>query len=379
MKKIGIVAVTNYNYGSILQTFALQKCVQKFKVQTKILRYKESGALKVLRLKNHEYALKVVKKIFTRIFLLITFSRNRKSERQRNSAFKEFIDNNLLFSNTCHTYKELTIKAGEFDVVLLGSDQVWHPMNLIMDYFTLNFVPDNIIKAAYAPSFGVSSIPNVYVDAYKKYISRIQHVSCREQTGVRLIKELTGRNVPLVCDPTLLLTSSEWEQLMSDKISYNEKYVFCYFIGNNPQQRKRVREFANLHNCKVVALLHIDEYIPSDNDYADYSPYDVGPQEFLYLIKNANHVMTDSFHATVFSLLFHKEFHTFNRFENGRGNSTSSRIDSLLYKVGLIERKIVNSHQKQFFSEKSIDYHIVDNKLEKFRGESFDYLKDILK
>ena len=212
----------------------------------------------------------------------------------------------------------------------------------------------------------------------KQFIERIDFVSCREMSGVKLIKELTTRDVPMVCDPTLLLTAKDWEDCLSNKVSYNEKYVFCYFIGNNPNQRQLVKEYARKEKLKIVALLHIDEYIASDEGYADYTPYNVGPSEFLYLIKNAECVMTDSFHASVFSLQFHKEFYTFNRFENGKGNSTSSRIDSLLETVKLQNRKVINGAKLDMLSDKKIDYCQVDHLLMKFRETSLEYLKSVL-
>lgn len=196
-------------------------------------------------------------------------------------------------------------------------------------------------------------------------------------TGVKLIKDLTGRDAPMVCDPTLLLTAKDWELYLSNIVDFKEKYIFCYFIGDNPNQRQLAKEYAHKYNCKIVALLHIDEYIASDEGYADYTPYNVGPSEFLYLIKHAECVMTDSFHASVFSLQFHKEFYTFNRFENGKGNSTSSRIDSLLETVELQNRKVINGAKLDMLSDEKIDYCHVDNLLLKFRETSLEYLKSI--
>lgn len=379
MKEIGLVAVTNHNFGSILQTYALQRTVKNLSLGgVEIIKYKEGLRAKLKRLKNSEYAvsrLKMIQKLFVMKFL----HRKQLSRLQeRACAFQKFIDQNLSFSRLCTTRQALIEQTNNYDVVMVGSDQVWHPMNLFMDFFTLTFVPNEKRKAAYAPSFGVAKIPHQYEAKYKQYIERIDFVSCREMAGVKLIKKLTGRDVPMVCDPTLLLTAKDWDSCLSDKVSYSEKYVFCYFIGNNPNQRQLVKEYAKEHNCKVVALLHIDEYIPSDEGYADYTPYNVGPAEFLYLVKNAACIMTDSFHATVFSLQFHKPFYTFNRFENGKGNSTSSRIDSLLGTVELMDRKVASKASCAMLSKSDIDYAHVDMLLEKFRESSVEYLKSIL-
>ena len=376
--RIGLVSVTNHNFGSILQTYALQIAVRKMGCEVNILKYKERLSAKIKRLANSEYAVSRLKSIYKMFVMNILHPKQDSLLQQRSHVFQDFINNKLVFSKSCCSRKELSTLCSNFDVVLLGSDQVWHPMNLLMDFFTLTFVPDNIRKGAYAPSFGVSEIPHSYREAYRTYIGRIDYVSCREMAGVKIIKELTGKDVPMVCDPTLLLTAADWECCLSDTISFREKYVFCYFIGDNPHQRLLAKEYAQKNNYKIAALLHIDEYIASDEGYADYTPYNVGPSEFLYLIKDAECVMTDSFHATVFSLQFHKPFYTFNRFENGRRNSTSSRIDSLLSTVELMARKVPTGATMDMLSADEIDYAHVDGLLQKFRESSVNYLRSIL-
>lgn len=375
---IGLVAVTNHNYGSILQTYALQTAVRNMGCDTQIIKYTEGKAAKIGRFTNADYAKSKLKLIYRKLIMDLLHHKQHSLLAQRSAVFSDFIKKNLIFSKTFTSLSAISALTRNYDVVLLGSDQVWHPLNYLMNFFTLNFVPDEVKKGAYAPSFGVSCIPDAYKKAYSDYISRIDHVSCREMAGVKLIKELTGRDVPMVCDPTLLLTAKDWESCLSDRVKINEKYVFCYFIGDNPNQREVVKEYAKEHGLKIVALLHIDEYIASDENYADYTPYNVGPAEFLYLVKNADCVMTDSFHASVFSLQFHREFYTFNRFENGNGNSTSSRIDSLLGTVNLMDRKVRNGAMLNDLSTSEIDFDDVDERLKEFRASSEAYLKSIV-
>ena len=377
-KLIGLVVVTNHNFGSILQTYALQRVVRRMGASTQIIKYAEGATSKICRFRNIEYATSRLKMIYKRLAISLRHSRRKSQLSERANAFREFINKELSFSELYTSLDSLSEAAKKYDIVLLGSDQVWHPMNPIMNFFTLNFVPENIKKGAYAPSFGVSSIPESYKKTYAHYINRIDYVSSRELTGVKIIKELTNRDVPMVCDPTLLLTESEWEECLSDKVRIEEKYVFCYFIGNNPNQRNLVKQYARKNNLKIVALLHIDEFIESDENYADYAPYNVGPAEFLYLLKNAECIMTDSFHASVFSLQFHRPFYTFNRFENGKGNSTSSRIDSLLSTVGLLDRKVSNGATFEDLSTNAINFSDVNERMEKFRAFSLNYLKSIV-
>ena len=379
MGKIGLVCVTNHNYGSILQTFALQTIVNNLGVETEIVRYNESKFSKIRRLRNKEYMrtrFKVIEKKITLTFLYRKYSHLLQ---ERNIAFSKFISTNLKFSDVLFSLSELNRKAYNYDIVLLGSDQVWHPMNLYMNFFTLNFVPDKIIKAAYAPSFGVSKIPKSYKESYRKYINRIQYLSCREAAGVDIIYDLTGKKPPMVCDPTMLLSKEDWLQVLPGKTKYPFKYIFCYFIGDNPEQRELVLKLKETIGYKIITLLHIDEYISSDSNYGDYTPFDVDPLDFLELIKNAEYIMTDSFHASVFSILFHKAFFTFNRFENIKEKSTNSRIDSLLGVLDLTERRVSSKDTIEILlNKKEIDFEAVDLKLFHFREASLNYLRTIL-
>lgn len=379
MGKIGLVCVTNHNYGSILQTFALQTIVNNWGVETEIVRYNESKFSKIRRLRNKEYMrtrFKVIEKKITLTFLYRKYSHLLQ---ERNIAFSKFISTNLKFSDVLFSLSELNRKAYNYDIVLLGSDQVWHPMNLYMNFFTLNFVPDKIIKAAYAPSFGVSKIPKSYKESYRKYINRIQYLSCREAAGVDIIYDLTGKKPPMVCDPTMLLSREDWLQVLPGKTKYPFKYIFCYFIGDNPEQRELVLKLKETTGYKIITLLHIDEYISSDSNYGDYTPFDVDPLDFLELIKNAEYIMTDSFHASVFSILFHKAFFTFNRFENIKEKSTNSRIDSLLGVLDLTERRVSSKDTIEILlNKKEIDFEAVDLKLFPFREASLNYLRTIL-
>ena len=379
MGNLGLVCVTNHNYGSILQTFALQTIVNNLGVETEIVRYNESKFSKIRRLRNKEYMrtrFKVIEKKITLTFLYRKYSHLLQ---ERNIAFSKFISTNLKFSDVLFSLSELNRKAYNYDIVLLGSDQVWHPMNLYMNFFTLNFVPDKIIKAAYAPSFGVSKIPKSYKESYRKYINRIQYLSCREAAGVDIIYDLTGKKPPMVCDPTMLLSKEDWLQVLPGKTKYPFKYIFCYFIGDNPEQRELVLKLKETTGYKIITLLHIDEYISSDSNYGDYTPFDVDPLDFLELIKNAEYIMTDSFHASVFSILFHKAFFTFNRFENIKEKSTNSRIDSLLGVLDLTERRVSSKDTIEILlNKKEIDFEAVDLKLFPFREASLNYLRTIL-
>ena len=379
-KKIGLVCATLNNYGSLLQTYALQAKVEELGVSPEIIRYKEPVYRSILRLRNIEFLKVIFKKVLLRKFIGYKHKGFNNNLVKRANAFEQFKRDYLVRPVICKNKAQLTEQARHYPLVLLGSDQLWHPMNLKMDFFTLSFVPDEVTKAAYAGSFGVSVIPPKMRTAYKKYLERIEYISCREDSGAQIVQELTGRSVPVVCDPAVLMTAEEWSSMLSDKVKPEGKYIFCYFLGNNPPQRDYVKALKIKLKCQIVALPHIVEYVDSDEGFADILPYNVGPSEFMYLIKNADFVCTDSFHASVFSLQFHKQFLVFDRFENGNGSSTTSRIETLLKVVEHPERLIKKTSVavKHIDEIKEIDYTNVDNLLSEFRKESLNYLKSVL-
>lgn len=380
MRTIGLVSATLNNYGSLLQTFALQKKVNESGNRTEIVKYKEPIYSKLKRMLYGEYLKVTVKKVLLNKMIVIRHKGMKDNLEIRNGAFEQFRKRYLKFSEACRNRRQLTSLSSHYRLVMLGSDQLWQPMNLLMDFFTLTFVPDAVPKEAYAASFGVSEIPKRMEPAYKAYLNRFDNISCREQSGADLVKKLTGRSVPVVCDPTLLMTAEEWMPVLSDKVKPNGKYIFCYFLGNNPQHRDFVKGLKRTCGYSIVALPHIVEYVDSDETYADSLPYGVGPSEFLYLLKNAEFVCTDSFHATVFSLQFHKQFFVFDRFENGKGRSTTSRIETLLNIAGCPQRLIRDTRKaaENLKAPEEITFREIDERLNRFREESAQYLKFII-
>ena len=136
-----------------------------------------------------------------------------------------------------------------------------------------------------------------------------------EESGKRIVKELTGRDVPVILDPTMVITRKQWDEAVPDQAVTDGEYLFCYFLGNNPSHREEASALAKSLGLKIVTLRHLDEYIASDEKFGDEAPYDVGPEEFVNLIRHAKYVCTDSFHGSVFSILYRKQFISFNRRE----------------------------------------------------------------
>ena len=218
----------------------------------------------------------------------------------------------------------------KYDYAITGSDQVWHNWSGEADelrYFYLDFMPEEK-RIAYAPSFGFDEIPDQYRDIHLAGIKGMNRISCREQSGVELIERETGRKAELVVDPTLLLDKDKWLKLKKQSPLYNGRpFVLIYFLGNKVESyRKAVSEIAVKENLDVIDIYKMS-----------YDSLLTTPDEFIWLIENASYVCTDSFHATVFSILFGKKFMSFRRSQKGKENMFN-RIETLLNMYGLTDR-----------------------------------------
>ena len=191
-------------------------------------------------------------------------------------------------------------------------------------------IPKEINKISFATSFGFSNIPDKYENLYKNFLNKIECLSTREKQGVEIIKNVTGRDAKLVCDPTLLFNKDEWMEIQEENRIVKDKYIFCYFLGKSIEHRKFVERLKEKTGYKIVSINHCDEYVKYSDKFADEIPYDVGPGEFLNLIRNSEFVCTDSFHGTVFALINNVDFFVFRRFQKNEKASTNSRIHTIL-------------------------------------------------
>ena len=384
MKKVGIVSCYfKDNYGSMLQAYATKKILDKNEIPNETINIKYNKDFKNGKRKYYLSQItnfKFIKNKLGMVKLKIDKKLNKQLGKNiaiRTQKYKEFRKEfNLSRSN--NTFKDLTNQAKElYSDVIVGSDQLWLPVNVVADYYTLNWVPDEINKISYSTSFGFSSIPNKYVELYRNFLNRINYLSTREESGVQIIKDIVARDAKLVCDPTILLTKDEWHEESSKERKYDEKYILCYFLGNNIEHRKFAERLRKKTGYKIVSLNHADEYVKYSDEFCDYAPFDIGPREWISLIENAEYVCTDSFHGTVFSILFNKMFFDFRRHNNKSKVSTNSRIDSLLDVAGISkERILVGNEDIDKVLTYKIDYNKVNENINKFREDSQKWLFD---
>lgn len=366
------------NYGSALQSYATQHILDQLDLENETINYSVANEsfFRRVNIILHKLRYPSVRKAKYDKYIgknkIYTSEEYEKGIKNRTQAFDSFVKSQIRFSTQIMDRKQLKEQSLKYSTIIVGSDQLWLPENIEEDYYTLSWVPKGIKKVSYATSFGVASIPSMTRKKTKKFLSEMDNISVRELSGANIVREISGKTAEVVLDPTLLLTREEWDNLSSGDRIIEEKYIFCYFMAKGKNKRKFAEKLKEKTGYKIVVLRHLDEFIPDDENFGDYAPYDIGPGEFINLIKNAEYVCTDSFHGTVFSIINHREFFTFNRYEKETQGSTNTRLASLLQILGLenrINNDVIND-------KNTIDYKKVDSKLLKLRESSIKYLKD---
>lgn len=367
--KVGIITVyRNINYGSNLQSYALQTVLYKIGLNAENICLDDSykkGSLKNRLIKKSKYILKFILKKGLEL--------NRLKQEY---AFDNYVNNNINVGDyTCEEIEALESKGKHpYDYYICGSDQIWAP-NQFRPIFFLSFIKRKGIKIAYAPSIGLPVIPEDLKSRYEELITDFAHLSVREKDGASLIKEITGLDVPVVLDPTLLLNRKEW--LAHARIRpCKEKYILCYFLGDNIEHRRCVKRLSEQTGYKIYVL----PKNAKQEQWGDKVMYNIGPSDFINMLNNAQIMCTDSFHGTIFSINLHKDFYTFLRFSSQDPLNQNSRIFNILSEVHLNERIIDNPELDISIKDPNpIDWSFVDKIIEKKREQSVNYLKESLK
>lgn len=371
------------NYGSKLQALATLRLMEELGHECKVIHYGKAGLL---------FKLKALSRIFNKTFRqdkIENWSRNHAFKKHpeiagdmavRRRIFKEYDAKHFdKYEVVGAYYKDIQNIAAGFDAVVTCSDQLWSPAGLGTNFYNLMFVPDNVRKVSFASSFGVSVIPWYQKKATANYLHRIEYVSCRENRGAEIVKELTGREVPVLMDPVFAFNLSEWKEIVKEESVLDEPYIFCYFLGANTSYREAVKKFAKGKNLKIVTLKYLDQYVDYDATFGDYAPFDVDPNRFLNILRGAEYVFTDSFHGCAFSIINHKNFVVFNRYRDSSGASKNSRIDTVCSNLGLETRRANASSDLKEIVDATINWDVVDKKIEMFKKRMRDYLITALK
>lgn len=384
MKKTAIVSCYfQPNYGSMLQALATQMALDRLNIENETICIdginREIRRSKVLYFAKASLTSDILRskagRALAQVRLGMGNSDYSKKMKERLGKFTEFKEKWFRVSEQYLSMAELSKAcADRYSAVLVGSDQLWLPANIAADYYTLGFVPDSVNTIAYATSFGQETLPRGIERAAMRFLPRIRHISVRERSGQKLVARFTGRRVPVVADPTLLFDGKEWLTVQQAAPLVEGKYIFCYFLGDNPPHRQFASRLAAATGCRIVALPHVDEFVRSDENYADEALWSVGPGEFLNLICNAEWVLTDSYHCSAFSMQYEKKFFTFRRFNRKTTQSTNSRLDTLFEQCGLTDRLLTGEEAISDCIGLKIDYADVHKRMSRLRQYSWQYL-----
>lgn len=387
-KKIGcVIAYTpnHNNYGTSLQGYAMLKKIQQLGYECEIIQYKkclsfwQKIAFIVNAIRSGEG--KELYNRFTQNSTLKKYPQYANGIKQRTQAVNKYKEKNLV--PLFHEYvgfNNLHEGSKNYDAIVVGSDQVWTPMSLPNKFFNLLFVDTSIPKIAYASSFGVSEIPKFQQKATGEYLNRFQVIGVREQQGKEIVESLSNKKATVVADPTLLFNKEEWTQeIATSTVQKKEPYIFCYFLGTNQNARKEVNKLKVQTGYKIITIRHMDEYVPEDESFGDEAPYFVDPNDFIKYISEAEYVCTDSFHCTVFSIIFHRQFMTFYRFASSSKTNRNSRIDSLFNILHINKEHIFEAGDIMKKINSKIEWSFVDNQLNNLREHSIKFLQNALK
>ena len=342
MKKIGILTLykNNKNYGGILQAYALQKfihriindgeeCIQiSYIISPTPIKEKLRHSLEYRSFgENIKLGLKLLKKYFLKKKHI---TENQPIQR----AFEDFEDS-IPHTPKTYTYETIYECAHQFTHLITGSDQVWNG-GIDLETFCLKFADDKVKRIAYAASSASTKFGKWQDLIFKENLGKFTAISVRERSVVPYFERMSGRKIAVVLDPVFLLSVQEWHHV-SKKPDITFPYIFCYFLGENKTQCERAKRIAKVNNCKLVTIPNMNGFKESDINFGDIQIENVGPREFLGLIENARGVITDSFHATAFSIIFNKAFWALPRFQNKKGENNNHRVMDILDQFSLSE------------------------------------------
>lgn len=333
--KIGIITILKVNnYGAELQAYATQAFLKAMGHNVEIIDYLfyKNSDFKRTRKSRPIFKMGIRKGLAEFLYPIITHLKERDSEKSltRKDNFDSFHRENTTMSRTFRTIDELYSDCPDYDAYIAGSDQIWNPCiySSILPYL-LDFAPVEAKRIAYASSFGVSSLPENVKSIYKTQLTRFDSIGVRERAGVEIVEDL-GLKAENVLDPTLMLTAEEWDKVKKDYPGLPKKYVAVYELTPSEALRNTAKEIARRLGIPVVMICKSAS--PEDADFINI--VDAGPAHFLSIMKNAEFVVTNSFHGTAFSINFCRPFYTLAR----RGKNNNSRQINLLNLLGLTDR-----------------------------------------
>lgn len=356
MKTVGIITIYDLNnYGNRLQNYAVQKILTD-----------KGLAATTYHTNVYPFGARLIKHIKKLIHVLTGYHLSKNPDYWRKFDKKksfEHFTKQYLPTERVDTLEGLGEKA---DYFVIGSDQVWNPSwykNGIQDLYLLTFAkPEQ--KVCLSPSFGISELPDEWKEVFEKNLRTFPSLNVREQAGADIIKELTGQDAQVTIDPTLMLDAEDWLQIAKKPhgVNTDEPFLLTYFLGNRTKSVEQdISEILKLKNLKVYHL----------RDTSQPNVFACGPSEFVYLFSNADIILTDSYHACIFSFLFNKPFVVYDREQDGMCKM-SARLDSLLSMLKIERKYRTRNLQNSWFE---CDYSEGREVIKKERKKLQEYLR----
>jgi hypothetical protein len=364
-----------HHYGAQLQAYALMRAVINTGTDCEIINYVREDTTEGNQLFKKGFSARA---LLSNANTILNYGKLKK----RYQRFEDFVNRDMKLSPKFYgTYGALKDDSPEYDVYVCGSDQIWNPLIYKEKTFDPAFFADfahDGKRVAYAPSFGINEIPADKREELKKYLKSFECLSVREKQGEKIIRDISGKDSLTVLDPTLLLTGVEWGAQAAGP-AFGEPYILCYFISDARKYSEFVGVLSQKYKLPVVSLCGSRRVVAQTR----HTVLDAGPREFLGLFQNASMVCTDSFHGTVFSINFNKQFFCFESAQKAE-KTVNSRLYNILEKLGLVSRIFSHNMERNDFIKQAvseandIDYTEVERLLSGERELSCRYLKDSL-
>lgn len=366
--RIGVVTYWGiFNLGSYLQAFALQKTLNKLGYEPCVLICKQdSKPAKIIR------KIKLITKLILHPTAISTFRELRRMGLSSISVIpqetkQKFFEDERDVNTVLTSESDLKKCSKDYYAFICGSDQIWNPLGFEQrGYKYLRFAP-KYKRIAYAPSFGVNYIPFYNRSDIKKGLMGMSSLSIREPEGAKIVKEMTGKECPVVLDPTLLIKAEEWSMYERPINGLPDDFSICFFL--NAPSDQTIESVIRLNKNKPLFCFP-DIY--GFKTYPFATKVSIGPRELLFAIRKASLVFTDSFHGTAFSVIFNKRFVVFKRTHKEAYNQFN-RIENILMISGKCNA-ICNNDTNYTICENQVDFPSIDKAI----AESMDYLYDAI-
>lgn len=342
--KVAIVTIISNNYGNRLQNYALQEYLKTLDCKV------ETIPISCIRIEKIRFWMKKVLSVFW--------------PKRWNIQFESF--NRYIKWAPSKIEKNKKI----YDIYIAGSDQIWNPnFAFNSDREFLTFAPSNK-KFAYAASIGISQLPEIEETRFAERLTDFKMISVREENAADIVENLIGIRPLVVIDPTMLLTTKQWENILQNNhINISQPYIVKYFLGKYHRWIDiKIDDYAKKNGLKVIDINCPPKELMNS----------IGPIQFVHIIQNSELVCTDSFHGTVFSILYHKQFVVFSRKEEADSGNMNSRLDTLLKTFGLNDRWVHEEKELESLLDSTVSFDNADIILEQKRNEARLFLKNVI-